>query len=321
MIHVQSPNFEIHKQWLAEFFQGTWSSENKLIIDSNRAVGKIFAFNLDTHLNAVLFQVKYREVIDYRFRSNENNAYTMQFFIPKLSFQLNENADRKDLSLPRGFFFTKSNIAFEGQMSPNNVDYHVTLFFDDKAVESYGLESVDDLPNIIFMRADRVIGSWLTMINSVLQDDFTADESVVELAVQQLFILSLHQMRNKNRKGLSKNISDYEMKSVFYVRDQLLEDLKQKPNLEFLVTETGINLTKLEKLFKLFFETTIYKFFNQKRLEEVRDLYLSGNHSLYELAMDYNFTDINHLSNAYKKEFLVSPKNDLKRVVEGQQIV
>lgn len=97
------------------------------------------------------------------------------------------------------------------------------------------------------------------------------------------------------------------------VYDYILDNLdKPLPTLKELSRIFGTNEYKLKYGFKYLFKTSIYQFYNTKRLKKAHLLIQQTTIQLKEIAVMSGFTTYPNFSKAFKKLFGYSP-NDIKR--------
>ena len=97
------------------------------------------------------------------------------------------------------------------------------------------------------------------------------------------------------------------------VYDYILDNLdKSLPTLKELSRIFGTNEYKLKYGFKYLFKTSIYQFYNTKRLKKAHLLIQQTTIQLKEIALMCGFTTYPNFSKAFKKLFGYSP-NDIKR--------
>lgn len=84
------------------------------------------------------------------------------------------------------------------------------------------------------------------------------------------------------------------------------------PSLKQLSKKFGSNEFKLKDGFRYFFNTSIYHFYNEKRLQKAHLLIQQTPHSIKAIAIMSGFNDYTNFYKSFKKRFGYSPR-DLKR--------
>ena len=102
--------------------------------------------------------------------------------------------------------------------------------------------------------------------------------------------------------------SDYDRERILFARDYLVQHLDMPPSLSELARVAGINEYKLKHGFKELFNTTVFGYLAEERLELARHDILEGKKTATEIAFELGFASPQHFSKAYKNKFGVSPK-------------
>ncbi|SHL18360.1 transcriptional regulator, AraC family [Chitinophaga jiangningensis] len=110
-------------------------------------------------------------------------------------------------------------------------------------------------------------------------------------------------MSHKSNKPLSA--SDRER--LDYARSVLLANMQQPPTLAQLARMAGINEFKLKNGFKQLYNTTVFGYLSDYRLELAKDMILDGAKSLTDIADEAGYSSLPHFSTAFRKKFGVSP--------------
>lgn len=85
--------------------------------------------------------------------------------------------------------------------------------------------------------------------------------------------------------------------------------LHNPPTIIALSKLIGINEYKLKKGFKELFGTTIFGYIHQNRMTLAKSLLLDTTKSVKEVAYQIGYSSPQHFSNAFKKEFGVTPNS------------
>jgi len=102
-------------------------------------------------------------------------------------------------------------------------------------------------------------------------------------------------------------ISATDKEKIFYARDLLVNAVQQPPSLRELSRMAGLNEFKLKTGFKKVFNTTVFGYLNDHRLEQARQLLQQEQKSLSEIAGELGYSSPQHFSHAFSKKFGMSP--------------
>jgi YesN/AraC family two-component response regulator len=71
---------------------------------------------------------------------------------------------------------------------------------------------------------------------------------------------------------------------------------------DYLVEKLGVNYQHLSKLFSKYEDTTLEKFIIQNKIMRIKELIMSDEYSLSEIAYMMDYSSVQYLSNQFKKE-------------------
>jgi len=155
-----------------------------------------------------------------------------------------------------------------------------------------------------------LIPSFCTVTRLLQNKDILVSSvtNVIEETILPTILVS--DMDHVKPEGLYR-MSD--LRLIQKVYDYILDNLdKPLPNLKALSKIFGTNEYKLKYGFKYLFKTSIYQFYNTKRLKKAHLLIQETTIQLKEIALMSGFSTYPNFSKAFKKQFGYSP-NDIKR--------
>ncbi len=103
--------------------------------------------------------------------------------------------------------------------------------------------------------------------------------------------------------------SEYDRDRIHYAREYVTQHIDNPPSLLELARIVGLNEYKLKHGFKEIFQTTVFGYLAEKRLELARDYLTDPNKSITDIADLLGYSSIQHFSFAFKKKFGHSPKD------------
>ncbi len=155
-----------------------------------------------------------------------------------------------------------------------------------------------------------LIPSFCTVTRLLQNKDILVSSvnNVIEETILPTILVS--DIDNDKPEGIYR-MSDIRLIQKVY--DYILDNLdKPLPNLTALSKIFGTNEYKLKYGFKYLFKTSIYQFYNTKRLKKAHLLIQETTIQLKEIALMSGFSTYPNFSKAFKKQFGYSP-NDIKR--------
>jgi AraC-like DNA-binding protein len=106
------------------------------------------------------------------------------------------------------------------------------------------------------------------------------------------------------------HIADYNMLNE--VKKKIISNLDTSFTIEELSKEFGVSPTKLKMDFKHLFGATIYKFYNQARMDEAYRRLKSGQYSVSEVGYDLGYSSLSKFSSMFKKVHGILPNDVVK---------
>jgi AraC family transcriptional regulator, transcriptional activator of the genes for pyochelin and ferripyochelin receptors len=158
--------------------------------------------------------------------------------------------------------------------------------------------------------------SWGTIDSSIQQVIQQILHCPYQGDLKKLFLLSksiellVLSAESCNRAGVGedrflKNTSDKE--KIMAVRDLIMEKLDDPPNLSQIARMVGLNEYKLKRGFKETFQTTIFGYLAEQRLQLAFQYLRDTEKTAAEIAADLGYSTPQHFNNAFKQKFGITP--------------
>lgn len=149
----------------------------------------------------------------------------------------------------------------------------------------------------------------LETINQILN-------STIELPVKNLYyvgkiiVLFTHYMAQKsNYEAIkTKPITDREIEKIKLVKAQIDQNPEIATSLNILAKNAGTNVQYLKKHFKLLTDTTVGNYILNKRMEFAKNLLLTEDLKIAEVAYKSGFKQASYFSSCFKKHFGYLPQ-------------
>lgn len=102
--------------------------------------------------------------------------------------------------------------------------------------------------------------------------------------------------------------TDYDKERIHFAREYLLQNIESPPGLPELARIAGINEFKLKHGFRELFNTSVFSYLAEKRLELACNYLQDSNMSIADIAHSLGYSSVQHFSMAFKKKFGYPPK-------------
>ncbi|NLR90918.1 helix-turn-helix transcriptional regulator [Flammeovirga agarivorans] len=304
-LKLNHQHFDNQLKRIQDTIGGTLLNENHLAVDNDNVTGN-FYYHTNGYMDFVINDLKVNQDITIEFFHRNDKDFTAQFFGNNLQYQISET-ESIEISIPNGLFIFKDTQSIDMNFKKGDIVQQATIYFSKDILRTETIEYLKQLDNFIFHEGDSNLLMWKKSIYDTVVIDQDLKEEWYVLKMTELNLLFQNLIRRINAKEEKKIYTDYELDCVFKIKDIITTDIKSKPVVSELAQEYGINLNKLEKVFKHLFKETVYQFYKKARIYKVQDEIKSTNKAFTEIAYDYGYTDVNHMSKNFKKTFGITP--------------
>ncbi|WP_170178360.1 helix-turn-helix transcriptional regulator [Flammeovirga pectinis] len=284
---------------------GDLVSEHHLVIDNEILVGDIHYYT-NGYTDFTIVEVEVREDLKIEFFHIDDFHYTAQFFGKNLVYSKGKEEDIQ-ISIPNGFFILKDAESIHMHFKKGEKVEQVTIYFTKEILREESNVFLEKLDSFIFHEGDANLRVWKRAVFTSKPLDKDLREEWYLLKMMELNLIFQNVIRKIGTKGEKRVYSDYEIDIAFLIKKVITEDIKNKPIVSDLALEYGINLNKLEKIFRYVFNETIYQFYKTVRINKVKEEIYTTDKAFTEIAYDYGYTDVNHMSKNFKANFGLTP--------------
>jgi AraC-like DNA-binding protein len=111
----------------------------------------------------------------------------------------------------------------------------------------------------------------------------------------------------KNQRLFQQQLDRKDRDCIYQASEILLMRLSSPPSLQELATLVGINERKLKQGFREVFGTTVFGYLRDRRLEQAKELLLTGQIQVQEAAQAVGYASPTAFNNAFRKKFGIAP--------------
>lgn len=161
-----------------------------------------------------------------------------------------------------------------------------------------------------FCRVGEITPPMISALQQILNCPYSGmtrrlylESRVMALIAFQLETLS----HDACRKSVSGILHPADRRCIEKVRQVLVSDLENPPDLTALTRRAGMSHTKLNRCFRQLYGMTVFAFLRNERLTRARHMIESDGFNVTETALAVGYESISHFSQAYKKHFGISP--------------
>lgn len=152
---------------------------------------------------------------------------------------------------------------------------------------------------------DILLNEYLDM-QTLLGD---AENQQIILKARSLQLLNEVLLSLERQKEDMGKYSQHDIQKIFTVKSLLLDDLANPPSLEYLAENSGMSISKLNRLFKVVFGKPPYSFYSDYRMEEAYQLLRLGRNTVSEVGYKLGYSNLSKFSAAFKKHHDLLPRS------------
>lgn len=125
-----------------------------------------------------------------------------------------------------------------------------------------------------------------------------------------LFFLALL----KRKKILNYPLNDEDVKTIYRIKDRLLEDISKNPHLPELASYACMSESKMKKLFRQIFGKSIYNYYQYFRIVEAANMIREKKFTVSQAGYHVGFTSLSHFTTVFEQQMGVKPKKYSKEI-------
>jgi len=210
-----------------------------------------------------------------------------------LTLCLNDDEKSNIFVLFVGDFFLKRYLTLN---TDEPIDFLYNKIQDEITLELVNTQSSDALSLYII---DKIINVKLSdNMNSI-----RCEHSVIEFLIHRLSLCDM----------VAEGINNEELCISSRAKDILLQSFSSPPTIQVLAHLCATNESKIKKVFKKVYKTTIYNYIQKLRLEEANILLKERTYTIGEISKKVGYKHQGHFSKLFFETYGVYPKDLLKK--------
>ncbi|WP_138498829.1 helix-turn-helix transcriptional regulator [Nostoc sp. PA-18-2419] len=181
-------------------------------------------------------------------------------------------------------------------------------------IESYGEQVPSDLekaiagvPEYFNLRPSLITPAKQVALQQILHCPYQGLTRKMYLESKVLELVSL-KLADQVAAPTEKLLRLQEIDRIYHAREILLRNIGNPPSLIDLAQQVGINEYTLKRGFRQIFGTTVFGYLHDYRMEQARQLLLSGQMKIEQIAQIVGYANRSHFATAFKKKYGVNPK-------------
>ncbi|MDN5284281.1 MAG: hypothetical protein JWR38_555 [Mucilaginibacter sp.] len=131
-------------------------------------------------------------------------------------------------------------------------------------------------------------------------------EFYLKVKTEELIYLLFSELLKQNDHP-SRLINKADARKIYQVKDKILAAMDVPPNLSELAKFSGMSESKLQRLFKLIFDNSIYNYYQSYRMQAAASL-IKEKVSISEAGYRLGFSNLSHFTRIFETHIGVKPK-------------
>lgn len=143
------------------------------------------------------------------------------------------------------------------------------------------------------------------MIKNRLHDDL--QKFYFKIKSEELICQLINELISREEVTIS-NINGNDLKSIYLIKEKVISKLDIPPNLKTLAMEANMSESKLKRLFKQIFGSSLYNYYQSIRMKEAARLLREDKLSVSEVGYKLGFSNLSHFGKVFEDFIGVKPK-------------
>lgn len=188
-----------------------------------------------------------------------------------------------------------------------NVFIEQTFFFDHIPANHFAISSRKaNAFSPIFSKNLNIQPQLKSILNDIRHCEFDVQLKKMYLKAKVMELLTLQLVQYDETKMMV--LKPTQVEKMRRVREIIDQDLSESPSLALLARVAGTNEQYLKKHFKLLYGHTVFGYMLTSKMQKAKEMLLSGQHNIAEIAEAVGYKHATHFTNAFKKFFGYLPK-------------
>lgn len=125
-------------------------------------------------------------------------------------------------------------------------------------------------------------------------------------AQEMIYLFFVELLKREQVTSFPFNVSD--VKAMYLIRDQIAADLSISPNLPALTSLSNMSESKMSRLFRQIFGSSIYHYYQNLRMNKAAYMIKEEKLSVSETGYRLGFTNLSHFTRIFEKHMGLKPK-------------
>lgn len=287
----------------------------KITIPPSFGKGYLQRFKLSSNIRMMIQDYELKEDLSVKrtFEPNETEKVIIMFHNLFLSDSENYNPNANLLQSVQIFsgnidsqLFFPSKTLFKSIIIGMEMSYLKELLKTD--AENHILDTITS-KHQSFLFEELIPASILKVAKEMLSSHLPQNLSNFyhKVKAEELVCLLIAELLKRENTAVS-TLNSKDVQTVYKIRDIILLQLDIPPNLDTLAAEANFSKSKLKRIFRQIFGTSIFHYYQSFRMQEAARLLSENKLSVSEVGFRLGFSNLSHFTRIFEEHIGMKPK-------------
>ncbi|RAJ31017.1 helix-turn-helix domain-containing protein [Pedobacter cryoconitis] len=316
--------YGVELEWVTDIAPklGGYVDGNNIVVPGEARPGTRFILPINDNMTAFVVDVTYNEDVIYRLRNIRDDFVGVYYNLTEGdAVHILDDVSRLAGRWGCNLAVFDANLGGDYLVKMGCTTFMLAIFIKKSALKNYFskteqydqiLDSVFDSEKNTIVKFDRMGSQAWWLMNELRKTNATGAlyETMVIGTVYGLLCDYLDQ--TANQEIILEKVVQEDVVNIIASQAYLVEHIEEQfAGITKLATDANMSETKYKRLFKKIIGITPNAFFLTNKLSFAKEKLETGNYTVGEIAVKFNFTDASHLIEQFKRAFGITPKEYL----------
>jgi len=316
--------FGVETDWIKEMAtaMGGYVKGNHTIVPDDVHTGIRYTLSINEDITVLLADVTYHQDVLFKLRNDKTDFAGIYFNLTEgESIHIMDEVSRPIGRWNYNLAIVDAQLDLDYLVKAGSKSYNISIFVKKRMLREYlsktgilteVLDRIFDEEQNTIIHYDHMSGNSWHIINEFRKLSPESISFDLFLGATVYNLLSDYLEHLMNREIVIGKLLSSDITTIMASQSILIKDVAGVfPGIAALAAEACMSETKYKKLYKKITGFTPNSFFLNNKLELARELLASGQYTIGEISDKLNFANASHLTELFKNNFGVLPKDYL----------
>lgn len=324
---IKDPDNYCSKFFGPNSLKSTNQIKRQYIFDNALGLGSLEHIFIDNGIEIFLNEMTLHKDFEYKYTLEYSN-FEIIYCIKGLVTYGDDRSPREHSIRAGDIKFLKNGTFNRWERFHTSEDWKsISICFNNKFLSQFQRFNMDNINDFDEKTFEPLLGERMTEIgvpeikvafNQIDKYNCQCDSICKMLYFQSkaIEIISLfiqNKLSEEYELNKEANLKPYDIDKIKYARELITNDFVNPLSINALSKYIGLNTFKLKVGFKQIYNTTIYGYIRDIRMEKAREYLIGSGKNVIEIANMVGYSNPSHFSVAFKKKYGVNPSELKKR--------